>query len=107
MVVDDSPIVLELVQGILSDGGYEVVTVTSPFGFSSHLRREKPDLVLVDVGMPALQGDKLVEIAQRNESHRCPVVLYSDRSEAELLRLVRSSGATGYIRKSGQAAELL
>jgi CheY-like chemotaxis protein len=107
LIVDDSEIVRDMVKLMLEDGGYDVVTVESPFGFNSALRNEQPDLVLVDVAMPALKGDKLVEIALRNELHRCPIVLFSDRPEADLQRLARSSGASGYICKTNDAASLL
>ena len=46
---------------LLESLGYEVVTRTSPFEFNRTLGREKPDLALIDVAMPALRGDKLVD----------------------------------------------
>jgi CheY-like chemotaxis protein len=107
LIVDDSEIVREMVKMMLEDGGYDVVTVDSPFGFNSALRREQPDLVLVDVSMPALKGDKLVEIALRNELHHCPIVLFSDRPESDLQKLTRASGAAGYICKTDDAQLLL
>jgi CheY-like chemotaxis protein len=107
MIVDDSEIVREMVRLMLEEGGYAVVAVDSPFGFNSALRRELPDLVLVDVSMPALKGDKLVEIALKNDLHRCPIVLFSDRPEADLQKLARASGASGYICKTNDAQTLL
>lgn len=107
MIVDDSEIVREMVKLMLEEGGFDVVAVDSPFGFNSAMKLHRPDLVLVDVAMPALKGDKLVEIARRNELHACPIVLFSDRPEAELQRLARASGASGYICKTNDATALL
>jgi CheY-like chemotaxis protein len=107
MIVDDSEIVREMVKMMLEEGGYDVVTVDSPFGFNSAMKLHRPDLVLVDVAMPALKGDKLVEIARRNELHSCPIVLFSDRPEGELQRLTRASGASGYICKTNDSTLLL
>lgn len=91
---------------MLEDAGYEVVTVDSPFALSSAMTRDLPDLVLVDVTMPGLSGDKVVEITMRNRTDRAPViVLHSDRSEHELRDLARSSGASGYIRKTSDASQ--
>jgi CheY-like chemotaxis protein len=109
LVVDDSTIALELARIRLEEAGFDVETLDSPFGFSAALRSQKPDLVLLDVSMPALQGDRLLQIAHRNvnPSQRgatasqgsCPVVLYSDRPEQELAALAHACGADGYVRK--------
>jgi CheY-like chemotaxis protein len=108
LVVDDSQICLEATAMMLEDAGCTVVTVDSPFALSSALVREQPDLVLVDVTMPGLTGDKLVEITLRNRTGgRAPViVLHSDRSEAELRALARSCGAAGFIRKTSDQQTL-
>jgi CheY-like chemotaxis protein len=101
LVVDDSDIALELARIRLEEAGFEVETLNSPFGFSAALWAQKPDLVLLDVSMPALQGDRLLQIAHRQGGkRRCPMVLYSDRSEQELRELAQSCGADGYVRKS-------
>ena len=111
LVVDDSEIALEMARIRLEEAGFEVVTLSSPFGFSAELRAQTPDIVLLDVSMPALQGDRLLQIAQRHvddtpsskggpKRRRCPIVLYSDRPEQELGEIARACGADGYVRKS-------
>jgi DNA-binding response OmpR family regulator len=102
LVVDDSDIALELARIRLEEAGFDVETLNSPFGFSAALWAQKPDLVLLDVSMPALQGDRLLQIAHRSQEgkRRCAFVLYSDRSEEELGMLARSCGADGYVRKT-------
>lgn len=90
---------------MLEDGDFEVLTVDSPFALSSALYEKDPDLVLVDVAMPGLQGDKLVEITVKNRRSQraCPIVLHSDRPVAELERLSALSGAAGFIQKTANA----
>lgn len=107
LVVDDSEICRETVRYVLQARGYEVVTLDSPFSFGSAITQSKPDLVLVDANMPALQGDKLVAVALQNGLCSCPIVFHSDRPAEELQMLVRSSGATGYIRKTSDPDELV
>jgi CheY-like chemotaxis protein len=107
LLVDDSEIVREMVRLTLTEHGYTVVTLDGPFGFSRVLLDEKPDLVLMDVSMPALRGHRLAEVAQRSALHSCPIVLFSTHPEEELAALVASSGVTGYIRKTGNADLLL
>lgn len=100
LILDDSQIIRELVEVTLGEHGYDVVGLRSPFEFVAAVRRERPDLVLIDVGMPALAGDKVVEFTRQHLPDRCPVVLFSDRSEAELAKLASKCGAHGYIRKT-------
>jgi DNA-binding NarL/FixJ family response regulator len=110
LLVDDSEIVRELVKATLEAAGYEVQTHGSPFGFSSSLMRQNPDLVLLDVNMPALSGDKLAEIAVKNRlagGPGCPLLLFSDRPPHELARLAARCGANGYIHKTNDSEALI
>lgn len=107
LLVDDSEIVRDMVRLSLGEHGYDVVALDSPFGFSRTLHDEKPDLVLMDVAMPALRGDRLAEVARRSSLHICPIVLFSMHSEEELARLAAECGAAGYLRKTGNTEHLL
>lgn len=105
LVVDDSDIALELAKLRLEEVGFEVATLNTPFGFSATLWAEEPDLVLLDVTMPALHGDRLLQIAHRSQGgstskRRCPIVLYSDRPQEELSKIAEACGADGYVQKS-------
>ena len=106
LVVDDSEIVLEATQMALEIYGYEVIVSDTPIGVGALIRDEAPDLVLVDVTMPALSGDKFVELASRRRRHTCPIVLHSDRPAVELSRLAAECGANGYICKGSDPASL-
>ena len=106
MIVDDNEVVREVVQTVLAERGNDVIALESPFDFAATLQREKPDLVLMDVNMPALQGDVIVGLVGPYSLHKCPIVLHSDRSETELEDLVARSGAAGFIRKTGDPDEL-
>jgi DNA-binding response OmpR family regulator len=106
LILDDSALVRELVDITLSEHGYVVIGLSSPFEFSAVVRREHPDLVLMDVTMPALAGDKVVEFARQYSPDGCPIVLFSDRSDSELAMLASQCGADGYIRKTSSADAL-
>jgi DNA-binding response OmpR family regulator len=107
LLLDDSEIVREMVSAELEEQGYDVIALDNQFALSNALGREKPDLVLVDVGMPALDGDVLVRITKAYKGlHKCPMVLYSDRSPHELSILARECGADGFIRKTSDGGAL-
>jgi DNA-binding NtrC family response regulator len=107
LIVDDSDLTRDVVCAILDEHGYEAVALESPLGVTRVLAEIKPDMVLMDVNMPALRGDKLVEIVNRHGVLHCPLVLFSDRPAEELARLVAQCGASGYIQKTGDAGALV
>jgi CheY-like chemotaxis protein len=106
LVVDDSEIVCDSVCTMLEPRGYDVVALTSLFAFTQTLAAERPDLVLVDVSMPALNGDKLIEISRKHHENRYKMVLFSNRGQKELSTLAAQCGAVGYIQKTGDAERL-
>jgi CheY-like chemotaxis protein len=102
LLVDDSVFNLKVAALFLEAFGYEVVTANTPTGLGPLMLREKPDLALVDVDMPEMSGDCLVKTARWLLKDRCcPMLLWSALPSEELEELARSSGALGYIQKSG------
>jgi CheY-like chemotaxis protein len=106
LVLDDSPTVLRMTHLLLSRVGFEVVALDSAAHFFKILDKEKPDVVLVDVAMPVMDGGSVVEMSRKAQTHRCPVLLYSDRSERELQALAAQHGADGYVKKSSDPSAL-
>ena len=100
LVIDDSEIVLQMTREALEGGGYQVVCLSSPALFPTLLRKEKPNLVLVDVAMPVIGGLSVVGLARRTQMDTCPLVLFSDRPESELRRLAAECKADGFICKT-------
>lgn len=108
MIVDDDPAALEIASSALAKSGYEVVTRGSPIGTSVAIRREGPDVVLLDVNMPGLSGDRLVRLVNPNPNSPWPVVvLYSGMPQDQLRELARSCGASGAIEKTGDSQHLV
>jgi DNA-binding response OmpR family regulator len=106
LFVDDSETCREAVKQQLQSRGFEVTTLDTPFGFGGAVARTNPDLILVDVFMPALDGGKLVEVAIQKGICSCPIVFLSERPVRELQSLVLSTKATGYIVKTSDGDEL-
>jgi CheY-like chemotaxis protein len=108
LVVDDSELVLEIVKLTLESEGYEVITKSSPFEAFMFITREQPDLVLLDMSMPGMEGDVLLGVLQGSgQACRSTILLHSDRDEASLSEAVKSTGAHGFIRKTGDPEALL
>lgn len=101
VILDDSEICRATAKLMLEEQGFVVIPLSSPLKFGVTLRSEQPDIALLDVGMPALQGNQTVSLANRyGLAKLCPLVLFSDRPAAELATLVKQCGADGYISKS-------
>lgn len=108
VIIDDSEIVLELTRSVLQDAGIQAVTCSSPIGATLVVAREKPDLVLVDVDMASMSGERVVTgIKTGPRTAGVPVVLYSDRRSDELAQIAERCGADGFVRKGGEAASLI
>ena len=106
LVIDDDERHLVAVKGILEDAGYEVITHNHWIGSTSTVMKLKPDLVLLDINMPALSGDRLAMLFRTNGSTRyVPVVFYSSNDEDTLRKLALKCGVAGYICK-GDVFEL-
>jgi CheY-like chemotaxis protein len=106
LVLDDSLTALRMTQLLLGRVGFEVIALDSAVHFFKTLDKEKPDVVLVDVSMPVMDGGSVVEMSRKAHTHRCPVLLYSDRPERELQALASHHGADGYVKKSNDSSAL-
>jgi DNA-binding response OmpR family regulator len=106
LVVDDDQDQLVLAERTLSAYGFEVRTHRSSLGVSNLVRTSAPDLVLLDVNIPALTGDKVLALARAQAPMKTRFILYSASDESKLRALARESGADGYITKSVQGEEL-
>lgn len=107
LVVDDSEICLELARDALQAAGYEVVTSQTSLGVSRLLRRSEARCVVLDVSMPALTGDRLVQILRKASAEDLPVILHSDRPLHELIAIGERCGATRVARKEPDCASLV
>ena len=78
LVVDDEPAIRELILAVLEDEGYEVIGAGSAFRALELLPRERPDLVLMDIMMPEMDGrEALRRMREQPDLARIPVVMMS------------------------------
>ena len=108
LVVDDDNTLLGAVRRLLTAAGFEVFTTDSALRLPQIVQREKPDLVLLDIEMPALSGEHVLEMARLFEFlQKIPIVIHSSKSDEELAALVAKSNAVGYIKKTGNPMSLV
>jgi PleD family two-component response regulator len=100
LAVDDDDLHLYTVKELLDNENVEVVTHKSWLGVTNVLKKLQPDLVLLDVNMPALSGDKLSQIVRPFcDACRIPIYFYSSNDEDSLRKLTEECKVAGYICK--------
>ncbi len=104
LVVDDEPTLLDLLGDVLWDAGYTVVTASDGTAALQAVTRETPNLVLMDVMMPGLDGREAAK-AMRAEANGAaiPIVLMS--AAVNLAPL--DAGVSGFLPKPFDLDELL
>jgi len=104
-LIDDDQATLELFTMALENEGFEVMASSEPIGATNRAKTFSPDVILVDVMMPALPGNRIVKIMKENIPDQPRIILFSNKSEDELKEIAEECGADGYITKiSGPAA---
>ena len=109
LVIDDDPVVLAMAQDFLEEAGYRVSTAADAI-FSNDVvySSNPPHLILMDVMMPLMSGDKKVRALKRREqSSDIPIVLISGKDAAELQEIAKEVGANGYLTKPFNAQKLV
>jgi len=108
LVVDDSRTSLFLEQMILKKNSYEVLTAENgEEGFRKALA-EKPDLVLMDVVMPRMNGFEAVrKLRAEPQTRDIPVIMVTTRGEGPNVETGFESGCNDYVTKPVDALELL
>lgn len=108
LVVDDQPANLRVVSALLARHGYEVVTAGSGEEALAIATAQAPDLMLLDMIMPGMDGFTLLgQIKQRSELLRLPVVFLTAAHDRELLLRAFDAGAVDYVTKPFMPEELL
>src|SRR5262252_1123125 len=108
LIVDDSPIVLDMAGAALEAAGYKVVLRSRGEGTVAAVIQERPDLVLLDVNMPRLSGDTIAVILAKTDPARKTIVLLHSSIAPDLLKLkVLQTGASGYVHKTSSAHDLV
>ncbi|HEY0787455.1 MAG TPA: response regulator [Thermoanaerobaculia bacterium] len=100
LVLDDNPLVLKLARALLEREGSTVLTASSWIEFNHVLAANTPDLILLDVNLPSIKGNRLSEVLKSQSNKKeIPIVLISDLPEKSLEEMFPGSGADAWLRK--------
>ncbi|HEY2941313.1 MAG TPA: response regulator [Vicinamibacteria bacterium] len=108
MIVDDEQDILQFLDLVLREHGYEVIKASSGQEALTLAATGKPDLVLLDVMMPEMDGWEVLKLLRVDpETERIPVAMLSARTEAKDRVQGLQEGAIDYICKPFSLPELL
>ena len=99
LIADDDPGILEVVKIILEeDGEYRVVTVSDGSKVESVIKQDRPDLILLDIWMPGMDGRELTKRLKSDPKVKnTPILLISAYDDIE--GKAKEAGADGFIEK--------
>lgn len=107
LIVDDAPANLELLRKLMSEQGYQTFVATSGERALAIAQRAHPDLILLDIMMPGMDGlETCRQLKQNPLTQRIPVIFMSARVETEDVVAGLDLGAVDYIGKPLRMAEV-
>lgn len=107
LVIDDSLSAVQKARKILEGAGHDVETLDLLIYLPQAVKNDPPDLILLDLSMPALSGVNVAKFIRRYETNPIPIVLYSSRSMEELQETAKTLEAAGYVQKDEPDSVLL
>ena len=108
MVVDDSPTERAFMEGVLRKRGYEVLLVESGDSAVLRAKSEQPDLILMDVVMPGLNGFQATRAITREDSTKhIPVIICTTKDQETDKIWGLRQGAKDYVTKPISESDLL
>lgn len=105
LVVEDDRNILSMIQTVLDTNGYQVLTAQRCKQGILMLSSHVPDLVVLDLGLPDMDGEEFIRIARKNSM--IPIIVLSARTEEADKVSALDLGANDYITKPFGTAELL
>ena len=106
LIIDDDELMLNALTNLLQDEGYNLmITADGPRGIELY-RKEKPDVVLLDLGLPSVSGlDVLKEIKQIDPNAK--VIIITGYPSEQMMEEAMKSGAFAFYEKPGVISKIM
>jgi len=108
LIVDDEPAIVEALSLRLGANGYEVISAADGVEGLQKARTEKPDLIILDIMLPKMDGLKVCRMLKFDEKHgSIPIILLTAKVQQLDLEQGKEAGADAYMTKPFRSDELL
>ena len=100
LVIDDEDIIHDIVSFMLNSRGYNTICVSNGELGLTKARNEHPDLILLDIMMPGLDGHKVcARLKADKDTKKIPVIMLTGESDRDAVVKAREIGANDYVVK--------
>jgi DNA-binding response OmpR family regulator len=108
LIVDDDPDIVKLLQLRLENQGYNVIVAYDGQAGLDKVRKDNPDLVILDITLPKIDGYGVASILNADEKYKdIPIIMLTARNEFEDISKGMKLGAVSYFQKPFKADVLL
>lgn len=108
LLIEDEKDLLEMVRFRLEVSGYEVLAAYDGQEGLDKARKEKPDLIILDVMLPKMDGYKVCRMLKFDEKYKnIPIIMFTARAQDSDRKLGEEVGADGYVTKPFEPEVLL
>ena len=106
LVVDDTDAIRKFLKLTLESNDFEVVEGRDGQGGIDAHKLEKPDVIILDLGLPDMDGIEVLE-SIRNKDSKIPVIILTVRSDRSYIEEAQEKGANAYITKPFQVNDII
>ena len=100
LLVDDEPHIIMMLENRMKHVGYEVITACDGQEALTKAKKEKPDLIILDLMLPKLDGYKVCRMLKFDEKYRnIPIIIFTARAQEADVKLGQEVGADAYLTK--------
>ncbi len=108
LIVDDEPYMIRLLQHHVERAGYQMVKAVNGREALEKVEAEKPDLIIMDVMMPELNGlEVLSQIRQKSETARLPVIIMTANAQRFTKEEAETAGVSAFLTKPFSPTQLM
>jgi CheY-like chemotaxis protein len=109
LVIDDEPDIMEIATARLKHAGYEIIPASSAEEGIAFLQKDIPDLILLDLLLPEMQGDELCRNLKTDDRYKqIPIILFTASAiRAGRPEKIKELGANACVMKPFEPQELL
>lgn len=108
LLVDDEKDLVEIVSNRLQASGYEVIVAYDGQEALDKARKEKPDLIILDLMLPKMDGYKVCRMLKFDEKYKhIPIIMFTARAQGEDEKMGMEVGANAYMTKPFEPQVLL
>lgn len=108
LVVDDEPYMIRLLQHHIERGGYQLVKATNGREALDRIRDEQPQLVIMDVMMPEINGlEVLAELRQHPATRTLPVIIMTANAQRFTREEAEAAGVSAFLTKPFSPTQLM